>query len=295
MNGKVLRVKQTSLEFGGQERKVNILGCFKYKANGNIYIIYSDIDTRYSVIYYGSGHVRGDLALCMPIRDKEIEEEITKEYIFKITQKENLDNFEILSLNEAKEIEIIGSTKLEVKPEILQELIQIVIPKEHPQETPIKKEVKKKKGNPLKDILLGLLIVVFIFGGYYIYNNITTANKMTKSITCSKNYQHNELKADVEETNKYIFNNNDELKNVDTTLIYQFTQENYEEFIIRGLYLKYMPSKEENWDKNDEDYTFKTITKINIDASYSEPTNYEDVLSYYRVKGYTCIEEVPTK
>ena len=59
MNGKVLKVKVSNLEFGGQDRYVNILGCFKYLPNGNIYIIYSDIDTKYNIIYFGNGMARG--------------------------------------------------------------------------------------------------------------------------------------------------------------------------------------------------------------------------------------------
>ena len=30
MNGKVLKVKQTSLEFGGHDRFVNVLGCWRH-------------------------------------------------------------------------------------------------------------------------------------------------------------------------------------------------------------------------------------------------------------------------
>ena len=39
MNGKTIKVKQYNLQFGEKERFINILSCFKYKKNGNIYII----------------------------------------------------------------------------------------------------------------------------------------------------------------------------------------------------------------------------------------------------------------
>ena len=292
MNGKVLKVKQTSLEFGGHDRFVNVLGCFKYKPNGNIYIIYSDVDGQYNIVYYGSGHARGNIALCMQCREKS-EEEIIKEYIFKTIQKENMDNFEIVSLNDAEGFEIIGSSRLEVKPEVLTGLIDIAMPKPEVKEK-VSENRKKTKKNPLKGILMFLVIVIALVGGYYYLFVMSSKDTVEKNITCVKSYSHDTLVATVEETNKYNFNANDELESIDTTLIYQFDEANYQEFIMKGTYYKYMPSSdnEGGWDKNDTEYTFKVITKKRVDVSYSEPTNYEEVLSYYKVKGYTCTEEI---
>lgn len=292
MNGKKLKVKQYNLEFGSHDRFVNALGCFKYIPNGNIYIIYTDIDTKYSIIYFGSGHIKGDVALCMPCRDKS-EEEIIKEYIFKLTQQENMDNFEMFSLTDVEGIEIIGSFKLEVKPEILTNLIDITLPKPKIKEEE-KASTKKKKKNPLKTILLLLVIVLIGGGGYYFLFGTEPKDTTEKNIVCNKSYQHDTLDATVEETNKYNFNINDTLDSVDSTMIYQFNEASYQDFILRGTYYRYMPSSdtEGGWDKNDNEYTFKVITKNRIDTSYSEPTNYEEVLSHYKAKGYTCTEEI---
>ena len=115
-----------------------------------------------------------------------------------------------------------------------------------------------------------------------------------KNITCTKNYKHNELTATVEESNKYNFNNKDELESIDTTIIYQFNEADYQNFILKGTYYKYMPSSdaEGGWDKNDTEYTFKVITKERIDTSYNKPTNYEEVLAYYKAANYTCKESL---
>ena len=51
MNGKTLKVVEYNLEFGKSDRFVNVFGCFKYKSNGNIYVIYTDVDTKYPIIY----------------------------------------------------------------------------------------------------------------------------------------------------------------------------------------------------------------------------------------------------
>jgi len=295
MNGKLLKVKQNNLEFGGHDRYVNILGCFKYKTTSNVYIVYSDTDTKYNIIYYGSGHIRQGVALCMACREKS-EEEIIKEYIFKITQKESIDNFEVLSLEELEEIEIIDSGKIEVKPEILTELIKIVMPKPEIKEKQKdqSKQKTKKKRTPLKGIIIGLLIVGLLFGGYQVIQNLSSKDNIQKSITCSTSYLQEDLNATIEETNKYNFDANDKLKSINTTSVYKFNEKDYQNFILKGIYYKYMPSSNEegSWNKNDEEYTFQVTTKKKIDTSYNEPTNYEEVLSYYKTKGHVCTEEI---
>lgn len=295
VNGKVLKVKQNNLEFGSRDRYVNILGCFRYKINGNIYVVYSDVEARYNIIYYGSGHVRMGQVLCMPCRDKGVEEEVIKEYIFKMLQGESIDNFELVSLEGVDNIEIINSTKLEVKPEVLTGLIDIMLPKKvEVVEEELKEKVAAapKNRSSIKSILI-VFIVAFLLGGYYYLFGMTSKDTVQKSITCSKKYQHTELNAMVEETNKYNFDIRDMLMSVDTTMMYQFDETSYQDFIMRGTYYRYMPSDTEGgWSKDDYEYNFTVITKEKVDTSYSEPTNYEDILSYYKSMGYTCIEKI---
>lgn len=299
MNGKVLPVKVSELQYGTTTRMVNVLTCFKYKINGNIYIIYCDTDTKYNVVYYGSGHIRQGVALCMPIRDITTEEEIIKEYIFKVTSNEALDNFEIISLNEAQAIEIIGSTKLELKPEILASLIDNLMPKlevkPEVKEKKIKKEqvvvsVKKKKKS--KSILLGVIIAGILLGGVYYLLGMFQQDTILTSITCTKSYQHKEINANAEETNKYSFNVNDTLEFIDTTIVYQFEESTYQDFIMKGTYYKYMPTSGGSWDKDDENFTFKVVTKEIVDTSYDKPKAYEEVLSFYKADGFVCTETI---
>ena len=296
MKGKVLRVKVSELQYGTTTRMVNVLTCFKYKINGNIYIIYCDTDTKYNVVYYGSGHIRQGIALCMPIRDIATEEEIIKEYIFKVTSKETLDNFESISLNETQAIEIIGSTKLEIKPEILASLTDMLMPKiEEKDEVKEKKEEKvvsvKKKKN-FKSILLGIIIAGILLIGVYYLLGMFHHDTILTSITCTKNYQHKDLEAKVEETNKYSFNVNDTLEIIDATIIYQFEESTYQDFIMKGVYYKYMPTTGGDWEKDDENFTFKIITKEVVDTSYNNPKAYEEVLSFYKADGFTCTEAI---
>ena len=291
MNGKVLKVKVSNLEFGGQDRYVNILGCFKYLPNGNIYIIYSDIDTKYNIIYFGNGHVRGIQALCMDIKEKE-EEEVIKEYIFKVTNKESLDNFSFISLDDVEEIEIINSSKIGIKREIFLNLIDIVVPKV---ELNVEKEevvkIKPKKKFSFKLILLLLLLIVI--GGILLFFITNPKDNIEKTITCTKGYKDDTIKSDVEETSIYNFDIYDKLLNIDITMNYQFTNKDYQNFIMKGIIYKYTPSNNEGtWSKDDNNYTFKTSIRKVIDTSYNLPTNYEEVLLYNKNKEYICREEI---
>lgn len=292
MNGKTLKVKTNNFEFGAHDRFVNILGCFKYKPNSNIYIIYTDKDTKYNVVYYGNGHVRQGVALCMQCRDKVSEEEIIKEYIFKVIQKQDLSNFEPYSLNDAEGLEIIGSTKLEIKPEVLASLLDKVMPKTEVKEE--KKEVapkSKKKKKSFGSVLLGVVIAFIILGVFYYFIEMFTTGTIAKSITCSKTYPNNELNATVTEVDKYNFNVKDRLENINIIMTYQFTSESYNNFFLRGLNHKYMKDND-NWTKDDETYSFQVMSTKNIDSSYDEPKNYEEAIAYYKNEGYSCTEEI---
>ena len=185
MNGKVLKVKVSNLEFGTQDRYVNILGCFKYLPNGNIYIVYSDVGTNYNIIYFGNGHVRGNQALCMELRDKQ-EEEVIKEYIFKVTNKESLDNFSFISLDIIEDIEIINSSKMEIKNEIFLNLIDIVIPKVEVKEE-LKEEVVKIKSKKNSFKLIVLLLLLIILGGVLFFLFTVPKDNIEKVLHVLKN------------------------------------------------------------------------------------------------------------
>lgn len=292
MNGKLLKVVQYNLEFGSKERFVNVFSCFKHKPTSNLYLIYADVDTKYNIIYYGSAHIKEDSILSMQCRNQK-EEEIIKEYIFKVTNQEAIDDFEVIPLDKVEKIEIIASNKFEVKPEVIASLVEMTLPKKDVSKE--EKSSKQKKRKSKKGLVFLLLAVILIgIGGYYYFSTLPSKNMVAKQIICEKEYSHNDLKATVFETNTYNFNNQDILEKVDTTMIYQFEESDYQEFIMKGTYYKYMPDSntEGGWDKDDTSYTFKVMIKEEIDSSYNKPTAYEEVLSYYKKEGYTCKEDI---
>lgn len=297
MNGKELKVTEYNLTFGKTPRIVNVFGLFKYKKNNNLYVVYSDKGNEYSIVYYGGSHVKNNTILSMSA-NKEGDEKIIKEYISKITKKGELENFEILSLDKIDEIEIISSNKIEVKPEILNSLVELTIPKkkEDNSSNNIKKTTKNKK-SPLKMLLI-LFVLVIIGLGAYMYLAISFPNEETsKVIKCKKVYEHETLNnVEVEYEKDFNFNNLDTLKSVNIDVLYRFSDENnYLDFINKGLYYTYMPDDiktDGETFQNNEEYTFRLKTNELVDSSYDKPTNYEEVLSYYTNEGYTCDEDI---
>lgn len=298
MNGKELKVVEYDLKFGQKPRMVNVFGVFKYKPNNNLYVIYADVDTNLSYVSYGGSHVKNDSILSMSC-NKDKDEEIIKEYIFKVTNKEAMDDFEIISLDNISGIEIISSNKLEIKKDVLDSLVELTIPvKEKKEASEEKKSSQKKKKSSLKFMLIFIIMLMIVAIGAYIFVMPKTEdNSVFKNIVCTKSYSHEDLaNVNVDEEKKFNFNNSDNLLNVDVTTVYNFNDEEvYLEFINKALYYKYMPDDSDNaggWVNDDEAHTFKMIEKINVDETYDEPTRYEDVLSTLKKDGYTCNENI---
>ena len=180
----------------------------------------------------------------------------------------------------------------------LNSLVELTIPKkkEDNSSNNIKKTTKNKK-SPLKMLLI-LFVLVIIGLGAYMYLAISFPNEETsKVIKCKKVYKHETLNnVEVEYEKDFNFNNLDTLKSVNIDVLYRFSDENnYLDFINKGLYYTYMPDDiktDGETFQNNEEYTFRLKTNELVDSSYDKPTNYEEVLSYYTNEGYTCDEDI---
>ena len=224
------------------------------------------------------------------------EQELIKEYIYKVINNETIENFEMFSLENIETIELVGSNKIEVKPEIIISLVDITIPKKDDPEI-IKKTVNtnNSKKNKSKTLLLLLLfILIFALIGLIYIKNLNDTNTVSRKIICQKEYRHNELKANVSEKNTYNFNNKDILETINTIMIYKFREQDYQRFIKEGMYYKYLPDDDKlgGYKQDDENYTFEIVINDTVSTSYTKPTMYEEVLSYYKSERYSCIDKI---
>ena len=296
MNGKVLKVVEYNLTFGATDRYVNVYGVFKYTKNNNLYIIYSDPNPTYNYISYGSSYIKNNSILSLATTKKE-EEEIVKEYIFKIINQEPTKDFEFISLDSIEEIEIIGSNKIEVKEDVLKSLINLTIPK------PKKEEIENQSIKPKKKKfhkITFLLLIILISGSIYFFmtknNDKTTEVKDSiKTFICTKEYQSNTLDAKIKEENTYQFSLQENLEYIEGTKEYQFSsKDSYQDFIQNGTFNKYIEEDEKNssFSQDEENNIFKTNLKTIVDSSYNKPTNYEEALSREKADGYSCQERL---
>ncbi len=298
MNGKELKVAEYELKFGGQPRLVNVFGVFRYKPNNALYVIYADVGTTYDYVCYGSSHVKNDTILSMS-SNKEEDLEVIKEYIFKVIEDEKLDNFEIISLDNIKEIEIISSKNFEIKKEVLERLIDKTIPKKATTtEEEIAKTKSKKKKSPIKTLLSILLLLIIAGGAYMYYMSTNNTEKVVKVIYCKKSYNHDELSnVTVFEEKTFTFDNYDKLSKLYVKTRYKFNdEESYLDFINKSLFYNYMP--EDNNDTtgdykiDNDNKEFTTNATTTIDESYGESVEYEEILSLNTKDNYTCEEKI---
>ena len=300
MNGKELKVAELELKFGGQSRIVNVFGVFRYKPNNGLYVIYADVGTNYDYVCYGTSHVKNDTILSMSSNKPE-DIEAVKEYIFKVVNDEKLDNFEIISLDNIKEIEIISSKNFEIKREVLVSLISKTIPKKEEIDNNGKDNengVKKKKKSPLLTVLLVFLLLI-IGGALYLYFvPINGVEKVTKVIYCKKTYNHQTLNnVVVDEEKTFKFNNYDKLDKLEVTTSYKFnTDDSYLDFINKSLYYNYMPDDNEDttgsYKIDNDNKSFITYATTKIDESYGDAVEYEEVLSVNTSDNYNCEEKI---
>lgn len=291
MIGKTLKVVEYNLSFGSNARLVNVFSCFKYKKTNSLYLLYTDVDTKYNIIYFGSSHVKETSILSMECKSKD-DEEIIKEYIYKLTNNEDTEEFIPLSLDKIEEIEIISSSKLEVKPEVISKLTELTIPKK---EVPQEKQKPTKKKSSKKMLLVLLVLFTLAFVAYLYLTTLQNKDTTEKSIVCVKHQKLDELDANLEEKITYNFDRRDNLITIDTNKVYSFlSEEAYQDFIIKGTIYKYMPAAEVDggYSQNDEELNFKVITKEKVDSSYNKPTNYEEVFTVNKQEGYACSENV---
>ena len=296
MNGKKLKVSEYELKFGESTKFVNVLGLIKYKPTNNLFVIYTDINPEYDIIYYGSSHIKNNSILSMSCKQETVEP-LIKEYIYTIINKENHEKFQELSLEKIDQIEIISSNRIEIKKEILNTLIDLAIPKPETSKVSPPQKAKKEISSPKKfSKYIILIFLIFLLSGtiYLFTTNKLTPNKSSSNkIICQKEYQPKELK-NVTTTEKLVFNfdNDDTLASVDSESNYKFkTKEDYISFVEKGLYNKYSDEQTEV-NPIDSKLIIQFKKSETVDYLYSKPTNYEEVISYYTKDDYKCDEEI---
>ena len=287
--GKKIKVNDFNMEFGRQAKFVNLICFYKYQKDNNLYAIYCD-DTNipYGIINFGTAHIKGNSLIV--IGSKDPDQEMIKEFTYKLSNNETLDNFEIQDITNINAIELVSPNKLEIKKEILASIVDKVIPKPKKVEKPVKNSSKKKKNTLLPLLLVLIFICIIVY--FFVFKTNEEKDNTTKMIICTRETKSKNLAANVIEDNTYNFNPNDKLEYINKSTTYKFySEDDYIDFIDKGLYYTYIPDDNGGFTLDDNNYSLKVIEKETIKDNYSLPTDYEKALKYYKEEGYNCTEQ----
>ena len=298
MNGKKIKVAELELKFGNKVRYVNVFSVFRYKPSNILYVIYADVNRNESYVSYGTSHVKGSTILSMTSNNKQ-DDDIISTYISEVVGEKKLSNYEIISLDEVEEIEIISSKNLKVDKDTYDKLIKMTIPVDKVEVDDNKDKVSKKKKSPILTLLIILLLLIIVGGGYFVVPGFFNKEPDTfKSIVCTKSYESKDLSnVNIVEEKNYFFDSSDKLRKLDVFITYNFLNEDsYYDFVNKSLYYNYRPDETEDtkggYKLDDDSKVFSTYASTIVDDSYLDPVDYEEIISANGKENYKCEEKI---
>ena len=266
MIGKKIRINDYKFTYGKEVMYVNVYGAFKSVKSGNKYVIYSYIDdvNKKNKLYYGSIFVRNN------------------ELVVMLSKDTNEDNYEIISLKDIDSIQIIDDAPVSFDVDI-NKLYDKTIPKVKV----TKKEDKTKKRVSIGYIFLILFIIVVAL---FFFINPEILKGKNKEYTCTKSYTHEKLPANINEKVELVFTSKNVISTINITSDYVFNDTDYyKEFRDNSYFYQYI-EKGDTYKFDDYNYTYRLFSKIDTSNDYFMPSKLEELLTYYKDKGYSCKE-----
>ena len=274
MNGKVLKVSESTLKFGNKDLEIVVFCCLKDLKYGNMYIIFANKNEyKDNILYYGKVHYKPDSIVILNIK-QDMEKEILNIVEDLLSHKE-LKGYEFISIDKVLKAEIISKNKLELSMDKLIQLEEISIKKK---EEIKENKIKNKKRRGLKIFLLLLILIMGLMVIFYL------KNKTNYNLVCVNEYEEKDISAKVYDEVVVVFDKDNNLLYLDKTVKYKFdTKIEYEDFksnnVIQNKYIK--ESDTVKYDDNNN--TFIAFTReTNIHNSY------KDMKDMYEAIEYTC-------
>ena len=192
------------------------------------------------------------------------------------------EEYEIISLDKVNSIQVIDEVICDVDVDI-SKLNDITIPKPKV----VKEEVvpKRKVNFTIVFLLVFILVVAMFF-----FFNPEVINGKNVYYTCSKSYDHEKLPASVIENVELEFNGHGTIIDIKVKSDYIFNDVNYyKEFRDNSYFYQYI-EKGDTYKFDDDNYTYRLFSKIDTSNDYFMPSKLEELLTYYKDKGYSCKE-----
>ena len=284
MIGKVLKVNDYKFEYGKETTYINAFGGFKYKKNGNKYIVYSYDNNK---LFYGSLFIKNIAIIIMDtIEDAS---SIIKEFVDNILDNKINDNFEVISLNKAETVQIIDEAECTFVVDVYK-LKEMTIPKP---KSLVNEEVKPEKKR-VSVVGIGLFLV-FVVAVIFFAVNPQIITGENKNYSCVKNYEHNKLPADVTEKIELVFTNKNKIVSINIIADYKFRDSNYyTEFKDKNYFYQYFHDGD-TYKFEDDNKIFRLFSEVDTEVDYFMPEDLNDLIKYYKDNGYNCVQKEEEK
>lgn len=266
MYGKVVKKSEYEIKFGSKEQMVNVFICCKSLKNNINYVVFSYASEKEtSKLYYGMVHINGSKLVSM--EPKPGSEEIIKDLVWKITNKQELKDYEIIDINKADRIEVISFNTLELKPEVINSLVDLTIPKDKSQE-----DNSNNKSSSTGCIIFIVVLLILGIGGMTLYDVVMKKIGLGQELICEKKTSDTKINAFINKKIDILYNRIDDFDKITENTSYVFNNaDNYNNFKEKGIYYKYLSKStlDENgikWD--DEHYIFVNIAAMTENIEY---------------------------
>ena len=273
MSGKILKVSSNDLYGNVDNRSVCVYACFEHTKYMNNYVVFSIEGS--NKLCYGSVHIKEKSLVIFAVK-KEIEKYMI-DFLGKY-MNDKLDEFKILNISKVNKVELVSYSEMEY------DKINLLRDKSIPKNIVSDKEnIKTKK--PIFLYLLVFVLCMFAIGITVLYLKPEWFSVKYKELVCSNKIYDNNINLYYNIEKNFKFDENDKVDSInvvrnyiflDSNLYYQFkNEEKHYEYFNDGEGYKYV----------DKELLFKVI--------YQEKTiidDYDEMLTYMKKEGYSCIE-----
>lgn len=276
MIGKRLKVNDFEFKYGEETVFVNVIGTFKYKKNGNKYVVYCYDDNK---LCYGSAFIRDkELVIMLSKNDKE---DIVYEFINGLLEKNISSDYEVISLDKTDSVQIIDEGVISKKFDV-NKLYDLTMPK-----VKVKEEVVTTKKKSISISSIFFMLFILVLGAFFFFNPEVIIGK-DKNYVCTKEYNLKDLSAGFKEEVNITFKGNGKLKSGSVNTDYVFNSiSNYKDFKDEGKFYKYM-KEGDTYKFVDSDNIFRVISRVDNLEEYFSFDEEDDLIQFYENNKYEC-------
>lgn len=283
MIGKILKVKDINAAFNKKAKEVSVFACFTHVKYSDNYIIYADNnDYQSGILRYGTVYIKGNTIVIFDV--KQDKENIIFDYVNKIINNVNDNEYSAIDISNMTEVEIISKNDKNVGKDLLVKLDELTIPKE------VVDASEEENNESLGFLYFMLIIFLFLLAGsIYIYFNKDKYLKQYDKVLCTIDSSNESEEYKYSDKLYLEFDQKKELRYLSHDVSYKFYEKrDYNNFKYTNLWAE---NKMDDYKFNDNELIFTYTSSGKSIENYELMTSYNEVVGYYKSNGYECVEE----